>query len=719
MRVALVGNPNCGKTTLFNAYTGSSQHVGNWPGVTVEKKVGTYRKNKEIHIVDLPGVYSLSPYTSEEVITRDYILNENPDVVINIIDAVNLERNLYLTLQVLEMNVPTVIALNRMDMLDSENIKLDIDALSKKLGVPVLPIVATKNKGIKELMETAEKIGNKKEEVHFNFYSDEMKEIFEKIGNILPENLKVNKLYHSIKIFENDQDAASKHNYSGFINQDIKKIISEAENKFDDDGESIIINEKYNSISKILQGIYSKVSEVKLSTSDKIDKVITNKWLGLPIFFLIMWAVYFVSIKTVGDWTVTWVETGVETIKGWVTAALENASASEAVSSLITDGIIGSMGAIFTYVPQLMILFLFMSILEDSGYMARVAFIMDRLFRKFGLSGKSFIPMLIGTGCSIPGVLASRTIENEKDREMTIMLTPFVPCGAKVPLFAMFIAMMFPNDSWVGPSIYLIAFVGIVLSGIVLKKTKYFAGDPAPFVMELPPYTIPTIKGLLIHMWDKAKGFILKAGSIIFLANLVIWVLMHFSFGLAYLPDEEINNSIIATIGNIIKPIFVPLGFGDTWASPVAAITGLIAKESVVSTFASIGAVLPITFTKVSAFAFMIFNIFAPPCFAAIAAMKKELGSAKKMWFAISFQLGLAYILGTLTNLVGNLIFKGSAITEAVTLDYTQMQEASESMELVNGDYLYGYIALAFLAVSILLILYNQFFRNRKEKHCA
>lgn len=719
MRVALVGNPNCGKTTLFNAYTGSSQHVGNWPGVTVEKKVGTYRKNKEIHIVDLPGVYSLSPYTSEEVITRDYILNENPDVVINIIDAVNLERNLYLTLQVLEMNVPTVIALNRMDMLDSENIKLDIDALSKKLGVPVLPIVATKNRGIKELMETAEKIGNKKEEVHFNFYSDEMKEIFEKIGNILPENLKVNKLYHSIKIFENDQDAASKHNYSGFINQDIKEIISEAENKFDDDGESIIINEKYNSISKILQGIYSKVSEVKLSTSDKIDKVITNKWLGLPIFFLIMWAVYFVSIKTVGDWTVTWVETGVETIQGWVTAALENASASEAVSSLITDGIIGSMGAIFTYVPQLMILFLFMSILEDSGYMARVAFIMDRLFRKFGLSGKSFIPMLIGTGCSIPGVLASRTIENEKDREMTIVLTPFVPCGAKVPLFAMFIAMMFPNDSWVGPSIYLIAFVGIVLSGIVLKKTKYFAGDPAPFVMELPPYTIPTIKGLLIHMWDKAKGFILKAGSIIFLANLVIWVLMHFSFGLAYLPNEEINNSIIATIGNLIKPIFVPLGFGDTWASPVAAITGLIAKESVVSTFASIGAVLPITFTKVSAFAFMIFNIFAPPCFAAIAAMKKELGSAKKMWFAISFQLGLAYILGTLTNLVGNLIFKGSAITEAVTLDYTQMQEASESMELVNGDYLYGYIALAFLAVSILLILYNQFFRNRKEKHCA
>lgn len=715
MKIALVGNPNCGKTTLFNAYTGSSQYVGNWPGVTVEKKEGKYKKDKKVHIMDLPGVYSLSPYTSEEVITRDYLLNDKPDVIINIIDATNLERNLYLTTQVLDMNIPTVIALNRIDMLDDKNSTINEKELEKRLGVPVVPIIATKKYQISELMSKAIHMA-KRSMNHKEYYTKKLNELLDEIGTLLKNGLEDNKLFHSIKVFENDKDAFKKYEYEKYLNQEIKNKIDAFKKKMDDDGESIIINEKYEAISKMIKGIYTKKVEKVLTTSDKIDKVITNKWLGLPIFFGIMWFVYYVSIQTIGDKTIGWVEQGVEWLQGVVESALTSQGASEIVISMINDGIIGSLGAIFTFVPQLMILFLFLSILEDSGYMARVAFIMDRIFRKFGLSGKSFIPMIIGTGCSIPGIMATRTIENEADKKMTILLTPFVPCSAKLPVFAMFIAFMFPEASWVGPSIYLIAFIGIVTSGILLKKTRWFAGEPAPFIMELPPYTVPTIRGILLHMWDRAKGFIKKAGTIIFLCNLIIWTLMHFDFSFNYLADEEIANSILAYIGNSIKFLFKPLGFGDNWAASVATFTGFIAKEMVVSTFATVGAVAPLEFTQVSAFSFIIFTIFASPCFAAIGAMRREFNNFKFTAFAMLFQTGLAYVLATLTNQIGSIVLKGTSAMKKIALDYNTIGEFNdaEEFDIIRGD-IFGYVVLGLLAVSVLFIIYNLIFKREKS----
>lgn len=712
MKIALVGNPNAGKTTLFNAYTGSTQYVGNWPGVTVEKKEGIYKKNKDIKIMDLPGIYSLSPYTSEEVITRDFLLNENPDVIINIIDVVNLERNLYLTSQVLDMNIPTVIALNRMDMIEGENIKLDYEKLSKKMGVTMIPIIATKNVGIEELINEAIKQAG--ETPHFtNFYSAKFNQLLDLISFRLPEEMQDKKNYHAIKIIENDKDAFKKNKYDKFIDQEVKDAIRSYLIDMDDDGESSVINEKYESITKLIDGIYQKNIERKLSTSEKIDKVITNKWLGLPIFFLIMWFIYHVSITTVGDMTIQWVEGGTTWLQAVVQQALDSLGASHAVQGLIVNGIIGSLSAIFTFVPQLMILFLFLSILEDSGYMSRVAFIMDRVFRKFGLSGKSFIPMLIGTGCSVPGIMATRTIESENDRNMTIILTPFVPCGAKLPVFIMFITMMFPHSSWVGPAIYLIAFAVIILSGLFLKKTKYFKGDPAPFVMELPPYTLPTAKGVWLHMWDRAKDFIKKAGSVIFLANLILWLLMNFGFNLQYV-EGHIENSILAKIGNVIRYLFIPLGFGENWAASIASLTGLIAKETIVSTFATIGTVIPIEFTQVSAFAFIIFTIFSAPCFAAIGAMKRELNNKRLTWFALFYQTAVAYILAMLTNQIGSLIFKGTSAMDLVVLDNNNLEQASESLDtIVNGE-MYGYIALGIIAVIIVITMYTQFFKKEE-----
>lgn len=712
MKIALVGNPNAGKTTLFNAYTGSTQYVGNWPGVTVEKKEGIYKKNKDIKIMDLPGIYSLSPYTSEEVITRDFLLNENPDVIINIIDVVNLERNLYLTSQVLDMNIPTVIALNRMDMIEGENIKLDYEKLSKKMGVTMIPIIATKNVGIEELINEAIKQAG--ETPHFtNFYSARFNQLLDLISFRLPEEMQDKKNYHAIKIIENDKDAFKKNKYDKFIDQEVKDAIRSYLIDMDDDGESSVINEKYESITKLIDGIYQKNIERKLSTSEKIDKVITNKWLGLPIFFLIMWFIYHVSITTVGDMTIQWVEGGTTWLQAVVQQALDSLGASHAVQGLIVNGIIGSLSAIFTFVPQLMILFLFLSILEDSGYMSRVAFIMDRVFRKFGLSGKSFIPMLIGTGCSVPGIMATRTIESENDRNMTIILTPFVPCGAKLPVFIMFITMMFPHSSWVGPAIYLIAFAVIILSGLFLKKTKYFKGDPAPFVMELPPYTLPTAKGVWLHMWDRAKDFIKKAGSVIFLANLILWLLMNFGFNLQYV-EGHIENSILAKIGNVIRYLFIPLGFGENWAASIASLTGLIAKETIVSTFATIGTVIPIEFTQVSAFAFIIFTIFSAPCFAAIGAMKRELNNKRLTWFALFYQTAVAYILAMLTNQIGSLIFKGTSAMDLVVLDNNNLEQASESLDaIVNGE-MYGYIALGIIAVIIVITMYTQFFKKEE-----
>lgn len=710
MKIALVGNPNCGKTTLFNAYTGSTQYVGNWPGVTVEKKEGRYSKDKSIYFIDLPGIYSLSPYSSEEVVTRDYLLNENPDLVINIIDAVNLERNLYLTTQILDMNIPTIIALNRMDMVDNTNVSLDIKELSKRLGVEVVAIVATKNIGTDELMK---KIYSLKSNnlAHSKYYDKTFMNLLNKIKKLLPDNLKDKALYHSIKIVDKDVDSYKKYNYENFLDDSIRSDINKYYHEMDDDPESIVINEKYDSIANLLDGVYSKKEIFKATASDKIDRIITNKWLGLPIFFLIMWFVYFISIQTIGDWTISWVEKATAWIQSVVEIALKSISVSAPIQGLILEGIIGSLFAIFTFVPQLMILFLFLSILEDSGYMARVAFIMDKVFRKFGLSGKSFIPMLIGSGCSIPGIMATRTIENEKDRKMTIILTPFVPCGAKVPVFAMFISMVFNRSSWVAPVIYLTSFVVIIISGIILKRTRAFKGEPEPFVMELPPYTVPTSRSILIHMWERASDFIMKAGSVIFVSNLVIWVLSNFNFNLIYL-EGHIENSILAKIGQSLNFLFVPLGFGENWAAIIASITGLVAKEVVVSTFATIGAVTPISFTQVSAFAFIVFTMFASPCFSAISAMKKELNNIKLTIFAMVFQTGLAYVLALLTNQIGNLIFKNTKATERIVLRYSDLEAASET-SIVNAE-IYGYVILGVIAITLTFIVYKQFIENKE-----
>lgn len=711
MKIALVGNPNCGKTTLFNAYTGSSQYVGNWPGVTVEKKSGRYKKDKDIEIIDLPGIYSLSPYTSEEVITRDFLLNEKPDVVINIIDAANLERNLYLTTQILDMNVPTIAALNRIDLVDNENVTLDVDQLSKRLGLRVIPIIATKNKDIDLLINEAINTTETKD-LSRSFYTKDLSLLLSHIENEIKHIYPENSFYHAIKIFEKDQDSKIKYKYSSYIDRSMWDKIDQYHQKEDEDGEAIIINEKYDAVARILDGIYIKKDIRKKTRSDKIDSILTNKWLGLPIFLLILYAIYYISIQTVGDWSIGYVENFFSFLNLQVDHALNTLNASSFVKGLLMDGVINSMMAIFIFVPQLMILFIFLSILEDSGYMSRVAFILDRIFRKFGLSGKSFIPMLIGTGCSIPGVMATRTIENEKERNMTIILTPFVPCGAKLPVFVLFITMLFPTSAWVGPAIYIIAFSVIILSGILMKKTKTFMGSPSPFVMELPPYTLPSIKGVWIHMWERAKGFVKKAGSIIFLANIILWFLMNFDLSLNFL-DGNIDHSILASFGNAIKFIYKPLGFGDNWAPAVASITGLIAKETVVTTFAQVGSIVPVEFSQVSAFAFIIFIIFAAPCFAAIGAMKRELNNTKLTLFAVIFQTLLAYILAFITNTVGNLIFKGTSAVEKIRLDYTAISEIEESgADQIVSNGLLGYIVLGIFIIAIVSILYSEFIKK-------
>jgi len=531
MKVALVGNPNSGKTTLFNTLTGSKQYVGNWPGVTVEKKEGRLKSHhKEAVIVDLPGIYSLSPYSLEEVIARDFIIDEKPDVIINIVDASNLERNLYLTTQVLELGVPTVIALNMMDVVNRRGDRIDMDAMQKSLGCPVVAIAAVKGHGVKKLIDIATSLAGRPQPRTFSSDTEAaLSSVMDAvkgeawIGGFEPRWL-------SVKLFERDENLLKRVKLPDATKQTIENVVKAMEDKMDDDAESIITNERYDSVAALLKGVYIKKARPKLTASDKIDKVLTNRWLALPIFFFIMWGVYFVSIQTVGDWTIGWIEELIAWISGGVDTLLVSWGASDWVLSLVIDGIFGGVGAVLVFVPQLMILYLFISILEDCGYMARVAFIMDRIFRRFGLSGKSFIPMLIGTGCSVPAVMASRTIENENDRKMTIMLTPFIPCGAKLPVFAMFVALVFKNASWVGPSMYLVGILMVILSGLILKRTKLFAGNTAPFVMELPEYKMPRPKGLLIHIWEKGKSFVIKAGTIIFLASAVLWVLQSFSF---------------------------------------------------------------------------------------------------------------------------------------------------------------------------------------------
>ncbi|WP_353095798.1 ferrous iron transport protein B [Tissierella praeacuta] len=719
MKIALAGNPNSGKTTMFNELTGSQQYVGNWPGVTVEKKEGKLKKHKEVKIIDLPGIYSLSPYTLEEVITRNYLIDEKPDAIINIVDASNMERNLYLTTQIVEIGIPTVVALNMMDIVDKYGDKIDTAKLSKELGCAVVETSAISGKGLDELINIAMEMaanGSSIKPLHKfdKRVQNSIDRILELIENKVADRERA--YWYAVKLFEQDEKILEKLNLDGSILNEIKRIVNKCENEFDDDIESIVTGERYSYIERTISKCYKR-KQRHATTSDKIDSIVTNKWLALPIFFGILWFIYYVSISTVGDWTIGYIESFTEAMQESSISFLENAGAADWIADLIGNGIIASIGAIFTYVPQLMILFFFLSLLEDSGYMARIAFIMDRIFRKFGLSGKSFIPMLIGTGCSIPGIMASRTIENEKDRKMTILLTPFIPCGAKLPVFAMFIAMMFKEQTWVGPSIYIISIMAVIVSGILLKKTKFFAGEPAPFVMELPTYKLPRIKGVAIHMWEKAKSFIKKAGSIIFVACVAIWVLQSFSFSFEYLEGEMIERSMLAKIGEGIRWIFVPLGFGDSWAPAVATFTGLVAKEVVVATFASVGSVVPIEFTQVTAFAFIVFTIFAAPCFAAIGAMKREFGSWKLTLLAIGYQTGLAYISALIVNVVGGIIFKGTAATTPVVLDIGAMEEASEGA-IVNGDIVLMVFG-ALLVIAIIIGIVNQFSSSRREKAVA
>ncbi|MCI6609379.1 MAG: ferrous iron transport protein B [Ezakiella sp.] len=699
MRIALVGNPNCGKTTMFNDLTGAYQYVGNWPGVTVEKKTGRLIKNKNIEVVDLPGIYSLSPYTLEEVITRDFIRNERPDVIINIIDATNLERNLYLTSQVLEMGVPTVVALNMTDLLKSNGISIDTKKLEANLGVPVISTSALKGHGLNDLIDKAIAIGKKEQLPNYLTYSEEIEATLNEISNVLNDKVKFDR-YLLIKIFERDEKVLKDLNLPKERQDKIESIIKNIEEKTNDDSESIFTTERYDKIESLVNGVVKRTTDKKLTTSDKIDSVVTNRFLAIPIFLGIMWLVYYISISLFGDYTIGLVEDLFANIGDFLVDNLTKLGASEIMVSLINDGIVQSIGAVFTFVPQLMMLFFFLSILEDSGYMARIAFIMDKLFRKFGLSGKSFIPMLIGTGCSIPGVMATRTIETDADRRMTILLTPFIPCGAKLPIFAMFIAIIFNGSAIVAPIIYLTSILVVIIAGIILKRTKRFEGDPAPFVMELPPYRLPAMKNVFIHMWEKAKAFIIKAGTVILLACLGLWVLQHFTFSFKYVADD-IDTSMLAKIGGVLRYLFVPLGFGDSWAPAVASITGLVAKEVVVATFASVGSQIPIYFSPVTAASFIVFTMFAAPCFAAIGAMKTELGSSKETLFTIGFQTGLAYVLAFLVNQIGSLIFSGTKYVEKVALQADLLEEASESVNVQGHIILYvliGIIAITMIA---------------------
>lgn len=669
LKIALAGNPNSGKTTVFNALTGSTQYVGNWPGVTVEKKEGRLKGHKDVEIIDLPGIYSLSPYSLEEVIARNYLMEEKPDAIINIVDASNIERNLYLTTQLLETGIPVVVALNMMDVVKRNGDTIHSSALSAELGCPVVETSAAKGTGLTALADAAIKAGETNTaQVPLDLFSETVEGCIREIGQIVKDEKVANRhntRWLAIKLFENDEKVLEGLTLRDKTAQAIRKISESCEKEYDDDAESIITTQRYDYITNIVGKHVVKTRKQKLTSSDKIDKVLTNRWLALPLFLLIMWGVYYVSIQSIGDMTIGWVETLIgEWIGGGISTLLVNAGAAEWLHGLIIDGIIGGVGAVLVFVPQLMILFLFISILEDCGYMARVAFIMDRIFRRFGLSGKSFIPMLIGSGCSVPAIMASRTIENDKDRKMTIMLTPFIPCGAKLPVFALFVGAFFPTRAWVAPSMYLLGIVMVILSGIILKKTRPFRGDPAPFVMELPAYRLPRMKGVLIHMWERGKAFMIKAGTIIFVASGLIWLLQSFNWSFQMVDASE---SILASIGRVIAPIFIPLGFGN-WQAAVASVTGLLAKEVVVSTFGVLFGIAEATesdptllenigqlFNPASGYAFMVFTLLAAPCFAAIGAMKREFNSWKWTLGAVAYQTGTAYVMALIAYQIGRL----------------------------------------------------------------
>ena len=764
IKIALAGNPNSGKTTLFNALTGSNQFVGNWPGVTVEKKEGKLKKHDDVAIMDLPGIYSLSPYTLEEVVARNYLITERPDAILNIIDGTNLERNLYLTTQLTELGIPVVIAINMMDVVRKNGDKINVEELSRELGCKIVEISALKGEGIMEAAEAAVQAAKSTKTVPMHTFSGPVEHAIAHIEEAAVHNLpEEQQRWYAIKIFERDDKVLDQLKIDPTVMAHIEEDIKAAEKELDDDAESIITNERYVYIAEIIKACYKKKNAGQLSASDKIDRVVTNRWLGLPIFALVMFLVYYISMVTVGSAATDWANDGLfgdgwhlfgigsgeytevadaygeaslvvdgyeayieengalaadgtftydvedeetlavttetatladyEKAKAtldeigdepdpadygvWVPGipvlvgnALESAGASEWLSGLILDGIVAGVGAVLGFVPQMLVLFLLLAFLEACGYMARIAFVLDRIFRKFGLSGKSFIPMLIGTGCGIPGVMASRTIENERDRRMTIMTTTFIPCGAKVPFIAMIAGAIFGGSAWVSTSAYFIGMAAIVISGIMLKKTKMFSGEPAPFVMELPAYHWPTLGNVLRSMWERGWSFIKKAGTIILLSTIFVWFTSYFGWvdgQFQMLSDDQIDCSILAAIGGAIDWIFAPLGWGN-WQAVVASITGLVAKENIVGTLGvlygggdgSVYDAMAAAFTGITAYSFLVFNLLCAPCFAAIGAIKREMNSRKWTWFAIGYQCGFAYVIALMINQFGAL-FTGNA----------------------------------------------------------
>ena len=685
IKIALAGNPNCGKTTMFNALTGANQYVGNWPGVTVEKKEGKLKSKKtkeEVIVTDLPGIYSMSPYTLEEVVSRDYVLKENPDVIIDLVDATNIERNLYLTTQLIETGVPVVIALNMADLLAKRGIKIDVKRLSMLLDCPIIETSALKGEGLDKLIDEAVKVAKKSEiDLPKDIFSEELEGAVAEVKSVLPSSVsEEKKRWYAVKFLENDSKVVESMKLSGAAAQTVEAQRRALEKKHDDDMESIVTDERYKFIQKIVSTTVQKGKE-KLTTSDKIDRIVTNRFLGIPIFMLVMWIVYYVSVTTVGTFVTDWTnDVFVVAIQDAATSALSAIGAGDMVMGLVVDGIIGGLGAVLGFVPRMAILFLFLSILEDCGYMVRIAFVMDRVFRHFGLSGKSFIPLLISSGCGIPGIMASKTIEQDNDRRLTIMTATFIPCGAKLPVIALMGGVIsgevagYQESSFIAPLMYFIGIVAVLVAAIILKKTKPFSGKPAPFVMELPQYHIPQAKTVLLHVWERLKGFIIKAGTILFLACVVMWFLGGFgfvdgSFGMV----EDSADSLMAMIGGVIAPLFAPLGFGE-WQPVAASISGFTAKEAIVSTMgvlanvsgdtedavnvaAGVASWFP---SSIAAFTFLMFNLLDSPCLAAIATMAQQMQSRKWFWFAILFQNIFAYIVCLCVYQIGSFVTGGA-----------------------------------------------------------